>query len=41
MSGSFVEVDTTNGRVRGIRYRGVAEFLGIPYGHTNAGSEQP
>ncbi len=36
MPGSFVEVDTTNGRVRRIRYRGVSEFLGIPYGACTA-----
>jgi carboxylesterase type B len=36
MSGSFVEVDTTNGRMLGIRYHGVAEFLGIPYGASTA-----
>lgn len=40
MAGSFVEVDTANGRVRGIRYRGVAEFLGIPYGASTAGARR-
>ena len=34
---SFVETDTTAGRLRGIRFRGTESFLGIPYGATTAG----
>ena len=40
MAGSFVEVETTNGRIRGIRFRGVSEFLGIPYGASTTGAQR-
>ncbi|WP_051389023.1 carboxylesterase/lipase family protein [Arthrobacter sp. 35W] len=37
LENSFVETDTTAGRLRGIRFRGIESYLGIPYGATTAG----
>ena len=37
LTNSFIETDTSSGRLRGIRFRGTESFLGIPYGATTAG----
>jgi para-nitrobenzyl esterase len=37
LKNSFVETETSYGRLRGFRFRGIESFLGIPYGATTAG----
>jgi para-nitrobenzyl esterase len=38
MGNGFVETDTTYGRLRGVRFRGIDSYLGIPYGASTAGN---